>query len=69
MGIQDKITDAVDKVTGDDDGATSGTGTDNGGIPRRQPDGDPPVPPVEVDAPATPEDVLDPSAKAEGTSA
>ena len=70
MRIQDKITDAVDKITGDDDGATSGTGTAGSGtedraLPRRQPDGDPPVPPVEVDAPATPEGVLDPSAKAE----
>ena len=69
MGIQDKITDAVDKITGDDDVATSGTGTDNGDLPRRQPDGDPPVPPVEVDARETPPAVLDPSAKAEGTSA
>lgn len=54
MGIKDKITEAVDKVTGDSDDAN---------IPHRQPDGDPPVPPVEVPDPDAMINV-DPSAKA-----
>jgi len=42
VGIKDKISDVVDDLTGDSDSAD---------IPRRQPDGDPPVPPVEVPGP------------------
>jgi hypothetical protein len=42
VGLKDKISDTVNDLTGDGD---------NADIPRRQPDGDPPVPPVEVPGP------------------
>lgn len=45
MGTKDEIRDTIDKLAPQRDGAA---------VPRRQPDGDPPVPPVQVPDPRLP---------------